>query len=354
MASKSTDPADVTPKTITGPKDARDEKESGVDGNHYTRKTRSGHVFTMDDSKGGEHVTLQHRGGSMIQFMPDGCVQFVSHNGQYNFVFGENRIKITGAYDIVVEGGASLKVDGDYNVTVKGDVNLSAGKDFNITAQNFNQKIRGDVDVVGQNRTEKMEGNISQTTKGAQMIASKFGMSIGSSDDALALGGKTQVGIASGGELMTKSKGKTSILSDDAIAMEAELNFGLQSKDFNVESSGDVTLYTEGDMNVKAEKNIKLQSEDTIHAKSSSPPKATPPWIAGAEEANITPPVSTDDVSEELKQAAPPATKPQEADIFNLKASDFDLTTQAGLQKAFEAAKAQRAAGGNAAQRAGV
>ena len=350
MASKSTDPADVTPKTITFPLDAKNEKESGVDGNHYTRKTRSGHVFTLDDSKGGEHVTLQHRGGSMIQFRPDNSVQFVSHNGQYNFVFGENRIKITGAYDIVVDGSASLKVDGDYNVTVKGDVNLSAGKDFNITAQNFNQKIRGDVDVVGQNRTEKMEGNISQTAKGAQMIASKFGMSIGSSNDALALGGKTQVGIASGGELMTKSKGKTSILSDDDIAAESKADFGVKSKaKLVLDSDGDLSIKSGGGKisSVSAGINYVTGQGGSVELNGA---KINLNGVAGTTDD----PTEVDDVSEELEQAAPPATKPQEADIFNLKASDFDLTTQAGLQKAFEAAKAQRAAGGNAAQRAGV
>jgi hypothetical protein len=349
MASKSTDPADVTPKTITGHIDARHEKESGVDGNHYTRKTRSGHVFTLDDSKGGEHVTLQHRGGSMIQFRPDNSVQFVSHNGQYNFVFGENRIKITGAYDIVVEGDASLKVDGDYNVTVKGDVNLSAGKDFNITAQNFNQKIRGDVDVVGQNRTEKMEGNISQTAKGAQMIASKFGMSIGSSDDALALGGKTQVGIQSGGELMTKSKGKTSILSDDAIAAESKADFGIKSKaKLVLDSDGDLSIKSGGGKisSVASGINYVTGQGGSVELNGAA---VNLNGTAGTTDD----PIDVDDVKEKLKQAAPPVTKPQEADIFNLKASDFDLTTQAGLQKAFEAAKAQRAAGGNAAQRAG-
>ena len=313
MASKSTDPADCTPKTITGPKDARDEKESGIAGNHYTRKTRSGHVFTMDDSKGGEHVTLQHRGGSMIQFRPDNSVQFVSHNGQYNFVFGENRIVISGAYDIVVEGCASLKVEGNYNVTVKGDVNLAAGKDFNITAQNFNQKIRGDVDIVGQNRTEKMEGNISQSaTKGAQMIASKFGMSIVSSEDALALGGKTQVGIASGGELMTKSKGKTSILSEDAIAMESKQKFGIKSKsELSLDSDDKLSIKTKKEAHIKAEDIMKLTSDKTIHVFTSDAPLYALPFIDGAAIAVPEVPVSPDDVKEKLKQAAPPKTKPQ-------------------------------------------
>lgn len=312
MADISTDPADTTPKTITGPEDARDNKNAGVDGNHYTRKTRSGHEFTLDDSKGGEHITLQHRGGSMIQFRPDGCVQFVSHNGQYNFVFGENRIVITGAYDIVVRGDASLKVDGDYNVTVDGNVNLSAGKNFNVTAKNFNQLIRGDIDIQGQNRTEKMGGNISQTAKGAQLIASEFGMTVTSTGDALALAGKKQVGIvASEGELMTRSKGKTSILSDDAIAMEAELDFGLYSKDFNVEASGHAYLDTEGNIEIEAGEKIKLRAIDNLNIKSELPVKSDPlpdVWLPAPVSPDIPSPVSTDDVLGVLKQEKPPKT----------------------------------------------
>jgi hypothetical protein len=60
-------------------------------------------------------------------------------------VFGENRMKITGAYDITVDGAASLKVAKDYNVTVQGDINMTATKNFNLTAQNFNQTIRGNI-----------------------------------------------------------------------------------------------------------------------------------------------------------------------------------------------------------------
>ena len=138
------DPKDKTPPKWTGPEDARSKKGAGTYPNYYTMRTRSGHVFTMDDSEENESVTLQHRGGSMVQFMPDGAVHFVSQNGQYNFVFGENRVMITGAYDVTVKGGGSLRVDGDYNTTVMGNHNMTVNGDYNMQARNFNAQVRGD------------------------------------------------------------------------------------------------------------------------------------------------------------------------------------------------------------------
>ena len=78
----SKDRKDKTPPKWNGPKDARQNKEAGTYPNYWAQRTRAGHVFIMDDSKLGEHITLQHRGGSMIQFMPDGAVQSISHNGR--------------------------------------------------------------------------------------------------------------------------------------------------------------------------------------------------------------------------------------------------------------------------------
>ena len=90
--------------------DIRDKKSSGSVDQFINTKTTSGHSFTMDDSKGAEHVTIQHRTGSSIQFNPDGSVHYTTHNGKYEMVFGEDRVTITGAHDITVKGDASLRV----------------------------------------------------------------------------------------------------------------------------------------------------------------------------------------------------------------------------------------------------
>ena len=108
-----------TPEKWDSPKDAREK--GGEYPNYWVRKTRSGHVLMFDDTKENEHITLQHRSGSMIQLMPDGGFQIVSHNGRYDVTFGENRIKVTGAQDVTVDGDASYKTKGNYTATTYGD-----------------------------------------------------------------------------------------------------------------------------------------------------------------------------------------------------------------------------------------
>ena len=216
----SKDPKKTTPKTWDSPKDARQNSGAGKYPNYYSHKTRSGHVFMMDDSNGSEHVTLQHRSGSMIQLMPDGAVQYVSHNGQYNIVFGENRILVTGAQDVVIQGDASLKVEGNYNINVTGDTNFNVNGNLNMSAKNLNQTIRGNIDILAKNKTEKTEGSLTQQSIGASAYLAEAGMTVAASD-GLALVGGTQVAVASNkGELMLKAGAKMSLLGRSIVAID--------------------------------------------------------------------------------------------------------------------------------------
>lgn len=240
----STDSKKTTPKTWDSPKDARQNSGAGKYPNYYSHKTRSGHVFMMDDSNGAEHVTMQHRSGSMVQFMPDGCVQIVCNNGMYTIVFGESRMLVSGAQDIVVQGDASLKVEGNYNVNVKGDTNLVVDGNFNVTAKNMNNTILGNIDTIAKNKTDKIEGSITSQSTGATSIQSKAGMIL-ASGDSVALVGENQVGIASNGaELMMKSAGKFSILSKSAVAMRAD------GGKMSITSSGDVAIDADGTVKI--------------------------------------------------------------------------------------------------------
>lgn len=238
----SSDPKDKTPEKFSTPEDARKKEGAGKYPNYWTHRTRSGHILTFDDSKDNEHVTLQHRGGSMIQFMPDGAVQFVSHNGQYNVVFGEHRVKITGAYDVVVEGGGSLKIDGDYDVTVKGNHNHTVKGDYNVMSKNFNQTVRGNIDVQAQNETKKIEGNIATTALGAISTTAKMGIGIKSTSDSIGIRGAKQIGIESeGGELMLKAGGKFSVLASGEMAMATDAAFGIKTgAAMDVKSGGEM------------------------------------------------------------------------------------------------------------------
>lgn len=221
MAEESSNPAATTPEKWDTPKDARSESGAGKYPNYWSHKTRSGHTMIFDDSKGAEHITLQHRSGSMFQFKPDGSVMFTSHNGQYNVVFGEHRMKISGAHDIVVDGAASLRVAKDYNMTINGNINMTAKGDFNITAKNMNQMIRGNLDVQAQNETKKIQGSSTTQAQGALSLQSGSGAaSLTSKGDSAFLGGSKAVAIAAtGGKVAISASGKASIKGAD-IAMD--------------------------------------------------------------------------------------------------------------------------------------
>lgn len=231
MTTKSSNqPKDKTPSSIDFLKDARTEKGAGTYPNYYTFRTRSGHVLTMDDSEDHESVTLQHRGGSMLQFMPDGAVQFVAQNGQYTVVFGENRIYVTGAQDVIVKGDCSLRVDGDYNATVMGNYNVAVDGDFNLNAKNMNAQIRGDVDLNAKNLNAEVEGSSSITSHGTTTFISDGGLALSSESESIALRAGKDVGLkAAGGAMMIESQGKMSLKSGGNIAADGtyiDLNSG--------------------------------------------------------------------------------------------------------------------------------
>lgn len=172
-------PGNETPEEwSTG--EARGTQEAGQYPNYLSTHTKSGHSFVMDDSKGAESVTLQHRSGSSVQFKPDGQLLITAHNGKYEITFGENRMTISGAQDITVKGDASLRVYGDYNVTCHKNYNLAVMGDLNITAKNKNQHIRGNKDTQMKNETKKVEGSSSVTAGGGIARVSKGSVTVAS------------------------------------------------------------------------------------------------------------------------------------------------------------------------------
>lgn len=213
-------PRGQTPPKWDGPEDARKSKEAAKYPNVWTRKTRSGHVITLDDSKDNESITIQHRSGAMIQFMPDGAVQFVANKGQYVNIFGESRVKITGAQDITVEGDASFKVKGGHNMTVDGDSTLAIKGKYTVTAQSMNTTIAEQMDTVAGSKTEKIDGSSTTQVAGAASIVSKGGMTLGSTGDSVGIGSGKNLGLAAKGTLSTQSIGKTSIKATGDVAVD--------------------------------------------------------------------------------------------------------------------------------------
>lgn len=219
-------PVGTTPKEYKTPPDARET--GGEYPNHYTKKTRSGHVFMMDDTLESEHVTLQHRGGSMIQFTPDGKIMFTSQNGQYNIIFGENRMLVTGAYDVTVQGSGSLSVDKDYDVTVKGNYNMVVHGDMNMTVKNMNQTIRGNMDMTAKDLTMKMEGSSLISSHGISTVSSDGGLALTSTSDSVAIAAKQNIGIKSARKMMVEAGSSMHMKSDSAMNLQTSAKLSLK------------------------------------------------------------------------------------------------------------------------------
>lgn len=216
-----TNPIPETPENFETPEDSR--KKGGKYPLYYSHKSRSGHVFNMDDTPDAESVTLQHRSGSSIQMNPDGMVTFTNKKGKYEVTFGEQRMVVTGAYDTVVQGGASMRVEGDYNMTVQGNVNWGVKGNWNVVCdgggfQTFNKDF--DTAVLG-NQTTKVKGNSEHASEGRTVLTGDGGVAIGSSADAVGIQAATDLAIlASGGKAMVQASGDVSLKSGGTVGID--------------------------------------------------------------------------------------------------------------------------------------
>jgi type VI secretion system secreted protein VgrG len=153
---------------IDGLPDAREDSRADNILNTTITKTRSGHVLELNDNEGAEHVTLQHRSGSLVQMQPDGSVRFVSQNGMMGFeINGEGYVKVTGAYNIIVDGGATLKAD-SYDLHVENDFNMTVGGTFAVAAKNMALAISDKYELTAKTSSSETSGN-SVFTAGHQL-----------------------------------------------------------------------------------------------------------------------------------------------------------------------------------------
>jgi len=149
------------------PEDAR--KSGGKYPNYYVHKTPSGHAIVLDDTEGAESVTIQHRGGTMVQFHPDGTMHIRSNGKKIELVLGQSQMKITGDYDVVVDGGASLLVQGDYDLTVNGNMHTTIKGDQKTTVVGKQENVLHDQTtlITGNQITNISDGNQTVKVAGA-------------------------------------------------------------------------------------------------------------------------------------------------------------------------------------------
>lgn len=251
----------TTPKTWSAPEDARTKKGAGTYPNYYTHKTRSGHVFTMDDSEGAENITIQHRTGTTFQVGPDGVLSITANKGQYNIVFGENRLLVTGAQDVTVQGASSLRVEGDYNVNATGNMNMTVKGDANFAiAGNMNTVVKGDnVTQTMGNQTTDVSGSTKHTSLGSHTTTAKSGMTL-ASDGNMAMDAGT-VGLRARTTAMIESGENTNLSSGGSTEIAAKGSYNVTAPTFNQNTAGTPTP--------------KTPTKDFAHVKPAAPDRTT-------------------------------------------------------------------------------
>ena len=234
--------------------DVRSTQGTGEYPNYWSHKTRSGHNFIMDDSKGSESVTIQHRSGTAIQMQPDGALHITAHNSKYEVTFGEHRMTISGAQDITVKGDASMRVYGNLNTTVHKDYNLSVQGDFNITAKNFNRHIRGNMDTMAKNETKKFEGSSGVTAHGGIARVAKGSITMASQQDQAHVVGATGVNVK------VPVKGNINVFNEDG-NMNMETKNGKLDGKFVQEGQKVSMLLEKGNCHVQSQNETNVKSE---------------------------------------------------------------------------------------------
>lgn len=204
------------------PKDARSEDGAGQYPNYNIHKTPSGHVIMMDDTKGHESLTIQHRSGTMFQMRPDGTIHIRSNKEKYEVVLGDSKMKITGNQDIVVDGGGSLEVKGNYDMVVRGDMSATVEGSYKtmvagdmetvVTGSQVNA-IKGDQkNAVNGNQDTYVDGVMLQQADGGVAInATNGGLSLSSSDNMALITDKMMGILTRGGDLTLKSAGNINL-----------------------------------------------------------------------------------------------------------------------------------------------
>ena len=94
--------------------------------NHVYR-SESGHVIEIDDTKGSERISLQHKSGTFFEITESGDGYLVIDGNGYEVILENRNIYIKGNVTTCVDGNSITTVKGDYVLSVSGNMTTSVG-----------------------------------------------------------------------------------------------------------------------------------------------------------------------------------------------------------------------------------
>jgi len=239
-----------TPPKWQQPPDAN--KSGGQYPNYFVWQTRTGNIpLRVDDTKGNESISMQHRSGSMIQFLPNGGIQTVASKGKTDVTFGQHRSLVTGAQDTTVRGHSSHKTEGSRRTTTNGDKEDTVkGKQVS-SCKSLNMTCAEQFDIAAQ----------------AGYIAGDKGLLLTSPNGPAALattGGTASVSSETGTAAISSKGGSTTINAGKEIAAKAGNGFHVNGGPEVVVNGNEVHVKAGSAMIVMKEGKIYLNSGDAI------------------------------------------------------------------------------------------
>lgn len=109
------------------------------------QKSRSGHVFEVDDTLGNERIQQKHKSGTYYEISSDGTYTTTVVSDRYTTVCGTDTIAITGDANIAVNGTVNLTINGNYNVEVNGNMSQTVKGEYNLkVGASYKNEVSGD------------------------------------------------------------------------------------------------------------------------------------------------------------------------------------------------------------------
>jgi hypothetical protein len=127
--------------------------------NNVTR-SRSGHLFEVDDTLGEERIHQKHKSGTYYEIGPDGTHTTTVVSDRYTTVCGTDTIAITGDANIAVNGTVNLTINGNYNLEVNGNMSQTVKGEYKLKVGAAHKtEVGGDIgeNIIG--RKESVIGN---------------------------------------------------------------------------------------------------------------------------------------------------------------------------------------------------
>jgi len=120
------------------------------------------HRIELDDTKGGERLTIAHKKGTAVEMWEDGELTVCSYGDTVQVVGGDFTMVVNRNGKVTYVGNLDLTVEGDMNLNVTGNMNTTVGG-------NYTETIKKDkIERVGQDNEKTIVGSIYETVGGTK------------------------------------------------------------------------------------------------------------------------------------------------------------------------------------------